>query len=471
MKETSLFNFIQKNIENEYAMDVFYYTIKKSIIERDFSLSGTFDFHIDGRFFGDTIRIYDIGNQKTPLHSFALLLSLQLLMRNHKYIKLCNENSLIFVSKPQDPFLWIHYISLIYENWDNEEVKRLYGMMDSYYYDKNISEEDKDDFKNSIVKPVYKNERTYYQKLAQSTIGVSEMYISNNAFLEAPIKQYTIPKEMVYVGNTAFAYCEKLESLVFEGKVMFGLFPIIECENLRKITVPTELLLYYKDCLPYYKNIITDGETLENEITPKTENRPIDIDRLGMIFDKKATSYKYFWFISIISLAKENGNLKIPYKDIVIRMASLAWPMVFGDEINLGNSDMMAKYLEEILRKTVLIESASRNVVEKFFTQHYKTKEIGKSLAPLLKNVPYRFLSPWIKFTTNEDVEMMSRDKKNKAMYALYSDFIVFDEDWWNYLNSHYSEICDFAMRSFLAYLKKNNSDFKLTRVMINGWF
>ena len=78
----------------------------------------------------------------------------------------------------------------------------------------------------------------------------------------------------------------------------------------------------------------------------------IDIKKLDYIFEKKATSYKYFWFMAIISLAKDKKSLTIPYRDIVIRMATLAWPIVFEDEIDLGQSDMIAKYLNDILERS-----------------------------------------------------------------------------------------------------------------------
>lgn len=40
------------------------------------------------------------------------------------------------------------------------------------------------------------------------------------------------------------------------------MFPIIECTQLEQIIVPADLLSYYQDCLPYYKDIINEKEGL-----------------------------------------------------------------------------------------------------------------------------------------------------------------------------------------------------------------
>lgn len=516
MKETSLITYVKKYIEDDYAMNVFYYSVKKAFVDRDFSLYNFSYFFIDGRFLGESLKIKTTGNYRTPVHSLALMLSLRLIMVDHKYLKLCEDDSLIFISKPRDSFQWINYMSLIMDNWDVDEVKMLFDMMENYYYDDKFSDEDKKAFKESIVTPEYRNERTYYEYLAKNTNGVSDSIIGNNAFVEAKIKSYTVPKDIVYVGNTAFAYCNELETLEFEGKTMFGVFPIIECNCLKQIVVPSELRSYYAEALPIYKDIIKgksenedadkddsiqDEEphttTCEKEIehvyvdipssahsseadvpqpsctaavVQEEARSPIDVKMLQKVFEKKASSYKYFWLMAIISLAKENNHLSIAFNDITIRMAALAWPIVFENDIDLGSSDMMKKYLEEVIKKTKLIKGASSKVVEAYLMQHYSSQGVDKVLAPLMKNVPYRFLSPWIQYTTDAEVIEKSCGKSFNGLYAIHSNYIVLEEEWWEYIDSHYQEVCDFAMRSFIAYAKKYNNDMKLVKFMTSGW-
>lgn len=174
--------------------------------------------------------------------------------------------------------------------------------------------------------------------------------------------------------------------------------------------------------------------------------------------------------MAIISLAKERGVMAIPYNDIIIRMAAMAWPMVLDYELDLGGSDMMKKYLDEIVRKSTLKRDASSKVVESYLARYYYIQGIDKILSPLMKNVPYRFLSPWVKYTTDEEVVKISQSKTFNGLYALYPENIVLDEDWWEYIESNYSKVCDFAMKSFIEYAKKYNDGMRLVKLMTNGW-
>ena len=339
-------------------------------------------------------------------------------------------------------------------------------------------------------------------------------------------ERLVVNKVVEYVGNTAFAYCANLKEILFEGKVIFGKFPIIECDKLRRIIVPTDLIDYYKTQLPYYKKIITDKddatidsvssevreevaqepileeksqqspledtdievvyvdvpsadpyteievpvqETTQAEVHEE-EKEPIDVKTLDKVFDKVASSYKFFWMMAIISLAREKHHLALSFNDITIRMAAMAWPIVFEDDIDLGHCDIMKSYLEGVVKKTKLIKGATSNVVENYLKQHYTSQGVDKILSPLMKNVPYRFLSPWIKYTTDAEVIEKSCSSEFNGLYAIHSDYIVLDEEWWEYIDSHYLEVCDFAMRSFITYAKKYNSDMKLVKLMTTGW-
>ena len=212
-----------------------------------------------------------------------------------------------------------------------------------------------------------------------------------------------------------------------------------------------------------------ENKSLEaTEVTQESFN--IDFSKIERVFDKKATSYKYFWFMAIISLAKEKGEIELPYKDILIRMATLAWPIVMNDGIDLGKNDLIAKYLNDIQKKSYLINNASIVVVESYLRENYDAKDIGKILSPLLKNVPYRFLSPWIKYTTDEEVVKKSLEKSSQGFYELHEDRIIINKVWWNYIIEHYNKVCDFALQSFISYVKQNNKSVKLLKLMTLGW-
>lgn len=487
MKNVSLISFIRNSVEDDYAMNVFYNIVKSSFVDNGFSLSSVPSVYIDGRFFGEVTNISIRAKyNKTPNHVLALLLSIRLLMLNPKLVKYCNDDKLIISSRIDESFQWIEFMACILNYWEDGDIKMLYSMLENFYFDEELTDEEKEEFRGTIKIPEYRNEKAYYKGLASATSGVANDVIGNNAFLEAEIRKYVITKDIEFVGDTAFSYCESLETLEFEGKTMFGTFPIVECYNLKQIIVPNGLQSYYEECLPFYKGIITEKqesgriqqkdekvseyEEKQTTVTEEEERKPIDVKTLQTVFDKKATSYKYFWFLSIISLAKETNCLTLSYKDIIIRMAAIAWPIIFEDEIELGKSDMLPSYLKDIVKCTKLIKGATSNVVESYLKQHYTSQGVDKILWPLTKNVPYRFLSPWIPFTTNDEIIEKSNDNRIACPYAIHDDTIIWDEDWWEYIDSNYNDICKFALQSFINYVKKDNNQMKLLKLMTEGW-
>lgn len=204
--------------------------------------------------------------------------------------------------------------------------------------------------------------------------------------------------------------------------------------------------------------------------TPRVFDENKYSNKLKTVFDNKVTSYKYFWFLSIISLAKEKNLLSLSYKSIVIRMAAMAWPMVFNYTIKLGKYDMMSKYLSEIFKTTSLDKTSSSQFVEKYLSNHYLPYGIKDILSPLLKNVPYRFLSPWIKYTSDEDVIGRSNRFDFSGPYSLTKNGIVLKEDWWDYIQKNYKEVCDFTKQSFVEYIKSYNDNIKLMPFMNNAF-
>lgn len=207
---------------------------------------------------------------------------------------------------------------------------------------------------------------------------------------------------------------------------------------------------------------------LNSEKIPLAKAININVKKLESIFDNKSTSYKYFWFMAIISLAKERNALSMTYNDILIRMATLAWPIIIRHRIRLSKQDMLDRYLMEIAKRTHLNHNHSGKEVESFLTEYYY--DYVRILSPLLNNVPYRFLSPWIKYSTNIDVAERSQSESFDGPYALYENGIKLNSKWWNYISDHYTEICFFSINSFTKYLLQYNSKESVEELKYKDW-
>jgi superfamily II DNA or RNA helicase len=179
-----------------------------------------------------------------------------------------------------------------------------------------------------------------------------------------------------------------------------------------------------------------------------------DIEKLWHVFDSKATSYKYFWFLSIIQLYNENKQDSILHKQILTRMISNAWRYVFKEESEFPKTDQIPKYLNQILVQYMLDESSKREEVEGQVLYYYERSHLNRFLSPLLRNVPYRFLSPWIPFTSNDDVIVKSNDQNTRCLYSIHDDGISINAIWRDYLIENYNKIIAFIENELRIFLK-----------------
>ena len=310
---------------------------------------------------------------------------------------------------------------------------------------------------------------------------------------------YDVPKGVLDIGFFAFRN-SSLRSISLPDSInKIDSFVFMDCDNLNELTIhvedPNEIeinkycfvgldkskckLIVSKGCKANYSSHEMFKDFLSIEEIKSEEEDVVEIKRpsvhidpliLDKIFEKKATSYKYFWFMAIISLAKEKKSLTISYKDILIRMAAMAWPIVLEYDIDLGTGDMLPKYLNDILKQSPLTKEIPSKVVEAYLNVYYESEGIGKILEPLLKNVPYRFLSPWIPYTTDNEVVENSNADDSNCLYALRDDYLVLNEEWWEYIRLRYSSICRSAERSFITYVKQKNRHNNLTKFMAKGW-
>jgi len=178
-----------------------------------------------------------------------------------------------------------------------------------------------------------------------------------------------------------------------------------------------------------------------------------DIFKLRRVFDSKATCYKYFWFMSIMHLLYETEEAEIDFNKILIKMVANAWKYVFVEDGEFSLSDQLPLYLQSIKIRTHLKSKSSEEEVERVVAEQYDKLRLGKILSPLLKNVPYRFLSPWIRFSGNNDVMAKSQISDVNCLYELHNDHITIKELWKDYLFEHYDEVIEYIESNLRQYL------------------
>jgi len=186
----------------------------------------------------------------------------------------------------------------------------------------------------------------------------------------------------------------------------------------------------------------------------KTSLSDSDVDKMRHAFDKKATSYKFFWILAILKIYKEKENDKILFKDILIKMVSIAWGYVFFEKSEFPKIDQLPGYLVKIDKMIESNKSTKGIVIDSVLLDYYDKWELNALLSPLLKNVPYRFLSTWIPFTSNDDVVAKSNYPDTRCPYSLHEDHIVINPIWGKYFLDNYNKLTQFVEKELRSYLK-----------------
>lgn len=187
----------------------------------------------------------------------------------------------------------------------------------------------------------------------------------------------------------------------------------------------------------------------------------LSTNRLGRVFNNTSATYKFFWFVSILQIHAQKNCTRIDVWDIVIRMVANAWYPIHYFRLSFGKSDSLFDIVMELQRITEVPIDAKKERVIKVLTDNVTDKKIKDQLQILTLNVPYRFLSPWISYTSNIDTIRRSQTFENGCLYALHKDksdfFIELNPIWNNYLHAHYNILVDFAFWNLTLFLQVRN--------------
>lgn len=64
----------------------------------------------------------------------------------------------------------------------------------------------------------------------------------------------------------------------------------------------------------------------------------------------------------------------------------------------------------------------------------------------------------------------MSKKKLAKCLYALYTDSVVLNPAWFDYIHNHYKEVCNFSIHSFNTYAMQFNYVPEIKSITVSDW-
>ncbi|MCB1201761.1 MAG: hypothetical protein KDK41_14025 [Leptospiraceae bacterium] len=197
--------------------------------------------------------------------------------------------------------------------------------------------------------------------------------------------------------------------------------------------------------------------------------------KLSQIFNHTTTSYKLYWFWSILDLIKQRPLESIFTFDEIIRgMLEKVWyPSVYF-HLNFGKLDRLSDVIFEIKHSLSLPDNELEIIrkIQSFYESGAKNN-VSKEIEKFQKYVPFRLLSPWFSGLDNDDVvKSANQSFQNHSNLPLYrfrtndgkiaesqaSSFsIEIQPRWKAFLLQNYILIEEYTLWNLTEYLQKKN--------------
>ena len=191
------------------------------------------------------------------------------------------------------------------------------------------------------------------------------------------------------------------------------------------------------------------------------QHTSLTTEALSRVFSHTTATYKFYWFIGILDLFVKEGKTRIDVWDIMIEMVANAWYPVCYFHLSFGKSESLYEAIWTIQRARNIPISLSPKELSDWLHANIHDEFVSSTLRFLMNNVPYRFLSPWIR--TDNDDEMVARSLtlENGCLYRLVKEdgamWIELNPVWLPYLKANYRILKDFAYWNLTLFLQKRN--------------
>ena len=186
---------------------------------------------------------------------------------------------------------------------------------------------------------------------------------------------------------------------------------------------------------------------------PYNENLPVA--KLAAIFNNTTTTYKYYWFLSILEQI-EIGKKEITKREIFEGMISQAWYTVNYFHISLGKQDKLQEAIQSIQKFENIKVNEEKSIIKKKLSLTSNSTTL-RLLQHFDNYVSDRFLTPWFPAYNKKEIYESSRNKNALSPYSLYTEKIIINDDWLPYLVSNIGILKSFCYWELANFLQKRN--------------
>lgn len=199
----------------------------------------------------------------------------------------------------------------------------------------------------------------------------------------------------------------------------------------------------------------------------------LPVDRLAACFNKVTTSYKFYWFMSILDHIQREQTPVIPIRDLLVRMVASVWYPTNYFRLSFGKQDRLGQIALALKEQSGLeIDAKKQTVIEEALILLTGDSALAAEIMSLNRFVPYRFVRPFFgeQLRGKLDhkikgliVDLTEEAFTNEAHLPLYrfiatpQDSIEIQPHWFEYLQQHHRILSGFCLWHLLNYLQKNN--------------
>jgi DNA-binding CsgD family transcriptional regulator len=178
--------------------------------------------------------------------------------------------------------------------------------------------------------------------------------------------------------------------------------------------------------------------------------------KIKHIFDHTVTTYKFYWFLSLLTLVEQEKK-EATFYEMAALMCAHAWKDVLIFNCKYNKQDNIPKAVREIYLKCNLEKNVCFDTLYNylFINEEY----ISPLFDDILRIVPYRFLSIFmdnlsgIKDCLKNNI-IYQNCQNLKYMYCINSNKISINRDWYIYLSQNRENLRELIMKN----LKRNIS-------------
>lgn len=213
----------------------------------------------------------------------------------------------------------------------------------------------------------------------------------------------------------------------------------------------------------YKKSVIETPQIQTTKPSTQSTKAPqklsaTDLLKLSKLFKNVSTTYKFFWMLALIDAAESpNFNGKLIMRAVTARMVANAWD-VLANGINFPKLDKLPSVIAEAQRHN--INTSSKQDV---FRGIYAIQDANfhQLMNQLEANVPYRFLSPWIPYSSDQQVVKDSNVKTKSSPYSIKKEGraseIHISQKWQDYFQTNASTLRHMTYTALAKYLHSYN--------------